>query len=473
MKKLNRNIQILISFLLIISAVLAFGLYYQMVQSQTTFLAVAGENKASLAKLYSQAGTIYSRDDVALATSETGQREYVEDLNLQKSISHLVGDYTHHMANTIETQYQNDLLGRNRNVLDQLFLDISANGLVGDDVHLTIHSELNKYAYELMSNYNAAAVVLDYTTGEILAISSTPAASMEDVINYDNLPDTSLFNRALNGAYIPGSTWKIMTAAAWVNSNNYNPNLVINSDGTALRPNGANDIPAKGMNGDYDLNRAFTTSSNVFFGELAVLIGQSNLQSYIESTGLGTLNELNRLAVTRSKVDSSAAANDDALLSWFGIGQPAGDLILTISPLEMASLTGAIANGGRQMEPFVVNNLTNPLGQDRQVVNPSVRDQAFDVGTANRLKALMIEAIESPESIQYTVGIDGFTVGGKTGTGETEGQGDTAVWTGFIDDPAYPYAVAVVVESSPSTNETAARIGNSLLSRAIGLKYRG
>ena len=468
MKKLNRNIQFILAALLVLAIGVGFGLYYQMVQSQTTLLAVAGENKASLRKLYSQAGEIYSRDGVALASSESGDRVYAEDTSLQRSVSHFVGDYTHHMSNTIETQYQNQLLGKNRNLFDQLVLDVSGNGLQGDDIYLTINSQLNAYAYDLLAQYKGAVVVMNYQTGEIVAMASTPATNMENIINYTDIPDTALFNRAVSGQYAPGSTWKIMTTAAWLNSDVYNPNYTLVTDGTAIRPNGATDIESKGINGEYELQRAFTQSVNTFYGELAVMMGQEAFQDYIDSSGISSLTSLGKLNIRPARVDSSAAAEDAGLLSWFGIGQPAGDLVLTMTPIEMANLTAAVANGGQLLDPYLVDYVSDPLGRTRQESERNVRQTAFDVSTANYIKNMMIEAINSPESIQSNVGIEGFTVGGKSGTAQVEGSYPTASWTGFLDHPDYPYAVAVIVEEAQSTSAIGA-IGNALLLQAIRL----
>ena len=478
MKQLMRNVRLVLTFLLVLAIVFGAGLFYQMHQSQTVLLAVAGENKESLRQQYAQAGTIYSQEGVKLAYSDADaeNRYYVEDPNIQMAVSHYVGDYTHHMSNTVETLYQNELLGKNRGMIEQLILDVSGKGLEGDNVHLTIDAALSGYARQLLGDYRGSVVLMNYETGDVLGMASTPATYMENIINYENLPDSSLFNRSLNGAYEPGSTWKIMTAAAWINSNAYDPELVIESDGSPLVPNGASDHESKNMYGNYDLNRAFTRSSNVFFGQLSVLMGQKDFNNYLNNSGLSSIKSINRLSVSPAVMDSSAAANDQGLLSWFGTGQPVGELKLNFSPLELASIGSAVANGGKLLQPNMIKCIENPIGQKKEAANTKVNSQLFSPEVANNLKSLMINAIQSEETIQYAAGIPGFTVGGKSGTVQRQGAdgGSTnSLWIGFVDNADYPYAVAAVVEGSNDTNATAIYIGNSLLAQAINLRNAG
>ena len=470
MKQLIRNLKIALVMLLIFSLALGAGLVYQQQQSQTTLLAVAGENKAALRQRYAQAGQILSRDGVVLASSENGERVYAEDLTLQRSLSQLVGDYTHHMSNTIETQYQSELLGNQRNVMEQFLLDVTGRGLQGSDIHLTIHALLNEFVYEQMKNRTGSAVLLNYKTGEILAMVSTPATTMANIVAYKDIPDTALFNRSLNGRYAPGSTFKIMTSAAWLSSGKFDPAYTLECNGDPVRVNGARD---RG-HGTVNLDTAFTLSCNVFFGEAAVKVGAKNFYDYLVNAGLGRLNSLDRLSVSPARYQNSAAADDRALLSWFGTGQPVGDLVLNITPLELALMSGAVANGGNLVEPHVVRYINNPLNQKREEAQTTVAGRMFSPQVATRLQQMMLEAVASGDSIQTNARIEGLDVGGKSGTveiGTGSKQTINALWTGFLADPEHPYAVAVVVENASGTNTIAVAIGGQILKEAA--RYEG
>lgn len=466
MKQLIRNLKIAFAVLMVLSIALGAGLVYQQKQSQTTLLAVAGENKAGLRQRYSKGGKILSADGIPLAYSEDDQRYYAEDPTLQMSVSQLVGDYTHHMSNTIETIYQDEILGNQRNILEQLLMDFSGRGMQGSNIELTINANLNSYAYELMENYRGTAVLLNYKTGDIAAMVSSPAAPMENIINYEDLPDSSLFNRALMGEYAPASTFKIFTAAAWLSSDQMDPSFTLNDDGEPLRPNGARDIG----HGEVDLNRAFTRSCNVYFGELAVKIGADNFTKFLDQTNLKKIDHVDRLDKVTASWDNSAARHDDALLSWFGAGQPVGELKLHFTPVDLALTAGAVANGGDLKVPHVVSKITNPLNQVKEEAKVESAGRMFSPQVASRLQQLMLEAVSSDESIQWEARIDGYEVGGKSGTLEVEtaeGMTENALWTGFVNDSNYPYAVAVIVEDASDSGASATAIGGELLAAAI------
>ncbi len=466
MKKLIRNLKIAFAVLMVLSIALGAGLVYQQRQSQTTLLAVAGENKASLRARYAKAGEIISSDGIPLAYSEEGERRYAEDPMLQRSISHVVGDYTHHMSNTIETLYQDELLGTRRRLIEQLLLDFSGRGMQGSNIHLTLNSALNAYAYELMQDYTGTAVLLNWRTGEIVAMVSTPAAPMANIIAYEDIPDSGLFNRALMGRYAPGSVFKIFTTGAWLESPERNPSFSLDCTGEPLRPNGARDSG----HGHVDLNSAFTLSCNVFFGELAVATGADEMIDFLDSTGLQKLDSVDRLSKAAPRWNNEAAEHDEALLSWFGTGQAVGDLVLNFTPVDLALTSAAVANGGKLMEPHIVSKITNPLNQVKEKAEPKEIGRMFSPQVAARLQQLMTEAVASDQSIQTNARIDGFEVGGKSGTLEVDtegGRSNNALWTGFINDPDYSWAAAVICEDVSGTNSTAVAVGGRLLEAAV------
>ncbi len=465
MKQLIRNLKVLLLVLVVLSLALGGGLVYQQYQSQTTLLAVAGENKAALRQRYAQAGEIYSRDEVLLANSVDGERVYADDPTLQESVSQIVGDYTHHMSNTIETMYQDEILGNLRSVPEQFLLDVTGRGLQGSSIHLTLHSSINAYAYSQLEGLTGAAVLMNYKTGEVLAMVSTPATSMDNIINYENIPDSALFNRALNGRYAPGSTFKIMTAGAWLSSPVFDPTYAFFDDGTAHYPNGATDVG----HGQVDLNYAFTASCNVYFGDLAVKVGQPYFADYLAKAGFTNLTSIDRLTVSRAQVNNTAAENDQGLLSWFGTGQPVGELVLTVSPLELATIGSAVANGGNLLQPHIVSYIRNPLNQQKETAEPTTIQRMFTPQVAARLQQMMLGAISSDYTIQSNARIEGFEVGGKSGTVQVEtpeGEQQNALWVGYLNDDNYPYAVAVVVENASGTNSTSVLIGANILREA-------
>ncbi len=467
MKQLLQNIKAVLLIISILSITLLGGIVVQQHRSQTTLMAAAGENRETLRSRYAQAGAIYAKDGTVLAASVDGERVYAEDALLAESLTNLVGDYTHFIQNTIETQYQGALLGTDRNPFYQLLFDVTGKGLEGDDIHLTIDSRLQKRAYELLGNNNGSVVMLNYNTGDVMVMVSKPSTSPGNVISYTNIPDTALFNRALQGQYYPGSSFKFITAAAYLNSPYYDPDHLVNCLGQQPLI-GVNGVTETGEgHGPIDMTRAFELSCNHYFGYAGITAGEFQMKSTAEDFGYNQPLSLDRLKVARSNF--STVAGDDEVLSWLSIGQPVGASRNTATPLHMAMMAGAVANGGVMMEPHIVYTLTNPLDQDYQRRNEEKLATVLTTSTNKAIQELMLSAVENGGGKQAQV--PGFKVGGKTGTAQVEGQEEyNAVFMGYVDHANYPYAIAVITEDAGFGSSISAPVAGELFRLAIELQ---
>ena len=374
---------------------------------------------------------------------------------------HIVGDYTHNIDNTIEARYQGYLLGTGRSLLRQLVLDFSGRGLEGDDVTLTIDSTLSKQAYKLLDGRRGAVVILNYQTGAILAAVSSPSTSPESVINYKNIPDSALFNRALLGSYAPGSTFKILTAAAWLNSQGYDAALRIDCDGKSTISESGADESGSG-HGQVDLAEAFAESCNVMFGQIGVTIGPDQIQAVAAGFGIGEKFTADLLDVRTSQITVSA---DQTALSWLAIGQPSAETLLQITPLQLAMIAGAIGNDGAMMQPHIIDHLTDPTGAAYQAMEIRTLRTILDKETARQIETLMIGVTE--HGTGGAAAVKNYTVAGKTGTVQVEGKKNNALYVGYIVEDECPYAIAVVIEEGGSGSKTAAPIAAKLLKAAI------
>ena len=466
MKQLLQNIKAALVFVSVLSLALLIGIVVQQHRSQNSLMAAAGENKETLRSRYAQAGSILSIDNVVLAESVDGERTYASDALLAESLANLVGDYTHYIQNTIEAKYQGALLGTDRNPFYQLLFDVTGRGLEGDDITLTIQSKLQKRAYELLGNYDGSVVMLNYRTGDVMAMVSKPSTSPENIISYTNIPDTALFNRAILGQYYPGSSFKFITAAAYMNSPYYDPDHLVNCLGREPLV-GLNGVTEEGDgHGPIDMTRAFEVSCNHYFGYAGIQAGDYLLKETAEGFYYNKGLNLDRLVVNRSNF--SAPADNDEVLSWLSIGQPVGASKNTATPLHMAMMVGAVANGGVMMEPHIVYTLTNPLDQDYQRRAETRLGTVLDSETNAVIQDLMLAAVENGGGKQAQV--PGYKVGGKTGTAQVEGQDQhNAVFLGYVDHPNHPYAIAVITEDAGFGSTYSAPVAGELLALAIEL----
>lgn len=460
MKTLLRNVRIVLAFFLILSIATLIGLVIQQRRSETHFRAVAGENKQILRERYRQAGQIIAADGVILADSSSGERKYASDPAIAEALLQTVGDYTHNIVNTVESQLQGPLLGNRGNLLKQLNLDVRGLGFHGDDVLLTISASLSKRAYQQLGGHKGAVVLLNYETGDIIVSVSSPSTSPENVIRWQNIPESALFNRALNGRFAPGSTFKVITAAAWLQSPAYDPHLEVHCQGDVpVVPSGAFENHSHANHGTVDLSEAFAQSCNIFFGQVGMNTGPDLLEKEAASFGVGQPLGLPYLSATTSRI--AFPRHDRPLLSWAAIGQPAGETVLTMSPLHLAMIAGGVGNGGAIMTPHVVGALKDPLDAiyDTRRVTPQFQLPSEIVISLDQLMTGVVE-----HGTGRQAGVSGHKIGGKTGTvqmtDESGGESIYSLFIGYDKTPGYPYAIAVVIDNK---GYSAAQIAGNIL----------
>lgn len=462
MKAFIRNLRIVFYIFILLSVSLLTGLFIQQRRSQRELSVAAGENKESLRTRYANAGRILDRNDIILAQSEDGNRMYCEDPEIARALLHIVGDYTHNMTNTIESRYQNVLLGTSRNLATQLFLDVQGKGLRGDNVVLTVDAELCKKAYSYLEGRKGSVVLLNYKTGEILVSVSAPSASPESVIQYQDIPDSGLFNRSLSGLYAPGSTFKIVTSAAWLTSSIYDPEFSVDCQAVStVDPYGANE--SGNAHGHVNLSSAFSQSCNIFFGQIGAGMGKDTLVRTALNMGYGMDMSADSLLVQTSKISTS---DNPSTLSWLSIGQPA-ESELYMTPLQMASMAGSIGNDGSMVNPHIIKYLSTPSGFSYQNITVNEKTRTMDAFVAAQLESLMILSTTSGTGTASAV--SGYTVASKTGTVQVEGHENNALTVAYIVEDAMPYAVAVIVEEGGSGGGTAAPIAGRILSDTVSL----
>lgn len=353
---------------------------------------------------------------------------------------------------------------------DKLFYDRISSWLTGQDatgaaIDLTINAKAQQAAYDALGDQKGAAVALNPKTGEILAMASTPtwdpnamathnrtkaAAAYKDALSDKDDP---LFNRAIAGdLYPPGSTFKLVTAAAALESGKYNedsqleaPNVLTLPQTTATIRNAGGEVCNDGKTAT--LKHAITKSCNTPMAKLGMDLGADALKSQAEKFGFGE-NFTIPLAVTAS---SFPADVNPPQLAQSAIGQ----FEVRTTPLQIAMVTAAIANDGREMRPNLIAEIRN--GRTLATIEkPSPREfsRPISSNTATQLKDMMESVVESGTGTAAQ--IPGVKVAGKTGTAQNlPGAPPHAWFTGFApaDDPQV--AVAVVVESGGNAGNQA------------------
>lgn len=462
MKKPNirRNIRISLGVFVVLFVTLIGYLGYSVTEYGQTWFSMPYNPRIAAARENVQAGAIYDRKDVKLAWTEDGKRRYADDRDTREAVVHTVGD-TQGKTVGAETYYAKYLYGYDKNVLERLNIAVSGKDLSGSDVKLTIDSKLCRYIYRNME-FNGAVVVLDYKTGEVLASVSKPSFDPENIASEEDEEEGSEYvNRVTMGKYPPGSTMKIITAAAAIEQGldfSYDCTGSETIEGQAITDS------KKGGHGDVDLESAFIESCNPYFGLLSSKLGGSTLDLYARKFLYNTNYNFSDFMLYSGNFEITPNQGD---IAWAGIGQ-LNDLV---TPMQNAMIAASIGNGGRMMEPKLLLDVMHE-GRSVYTYSPNTLTAAVQPETALTIKKFMKETVDKGTATRAQ--LDGYTVCGKTGTAEYVENGETknhSWFVGFVDDENHPLAISVILEGAGFGSAHATPLAREVLSYALDRGY--
>lgn len=466
MKELRRNMRLVGSLLILLFLLMAIYFCYSVYFYGGRWFANPYNPRISSQKQDVVAGKITDRDGVVLAyTNDNGQRSYASSASLRRAVSHVVGDSNGQVANGVETFHAQYLLGFKAGFLDRLLGALDGEPHKGDDVQLTLSSKLNAYISEQFpGGKKGAVVVLNYKTGDILAMVSKPdfdPLTITDDIAGDN---GELLNRATQGRYPPGSTFKIITQACGYQNFADILSRTFYCTGALPVQNTIVTDASLAQHGEQNVQRAFANSCNNAFAALTLELGYDLMSKTATAFGFNDNPLFQDLVVYNPSYPGDDKGPDD--LAWSGVGQ--GRVLTT--PIHMAMVAGAVANGGTMMEPRLLRQVTGSKGQARSLPGPKVYRTVCDEWIAYQLKEDMVTVVTSGTGTRAR--ISGLRVGGKTGSAEASDDKtmETHAWyAGFIDDDRHPLAVAVLVEYGGSGGQVAAPLASKVLKKAVEL----
>ena len=417
-------------------------------------------------------GSIYDRNGVLLASSKITKNGQQRVYQYGPLYSQVIGyDSKVYGKSLLESTYNSYLLGISE--FDKVLGLKTASGPVksfGDNIYLTLDHKLQKLGEKLLHGRNGAVVAMDPKTGEILAMVSNPSYSPnEDELSEEwqslvESPDHPFVPRATQGLYVPGSTYKVVTCAAAIESGL--ENLIFNDTGK-VNINGKW-ITNQNLiaHGTLDLKGALAVSSNVVFSQIGVELGSYRLKNIAQRVGL---NKSVPFDIPLSRSIFPYTNMNEADLAAAGMGQ--GKIMVT--PLQMAMITSGIANEGQIMKPVLVSSVISSSGKEVKPFQPAVLYSAMPGSVADKIKIMMQGVVENGTG--KNARINGIHVAGKTGTAENEltakSQNKEHAWfISFAPVENPKIAVAVVIEYSGSTGgQLAAPIAQKIMATYLGL----
>lgn len=381
----------------------------------------------------------------------------------------------------LEASYDDELTGHDGNNpflrWENELLDRPQEGL---DLALTLDVDLQRTAHELLNGRPGGAVLIEVETGAVLALASNPhydpnrlftaddGANPDAAAYWESLladPNSPLLLKPTDGLYTPGSTFKTVTVGSAIDAGFASPDELYEDTGE-LNVEGRI-IPEFNRPDDsiteWSLRDALAWSLNVVYAQVGLELGPRLMREYGERFGFGAEIPFD-LPVAIDQLASSPEFLDGLpALADTGFGQ--GEILAT--PLHMAMIAATFANEGRMMRPYLVSEVRTGEGDVRRTTEPEVWREPISPEAAEQVRGMMVHAVETG----YASGalLEGYVVGGKTGTAErTEGEPD-AWFIGFIGDPgdAPNYAVAVVLERGGSGLAGALTVGRDLMAAAM------
>ncbi|OUM43946.1 peptidoglycan D,D-transpeptidase FtsI family protein [Arthrobacter sedimenti] len=423
-------------------------------------------------------------DGRAIAESVPSQDQfnYQRVYNEPELYAHLTGYYSLSLGSTQLEDKESEILSGTSSSLfyDRVVGLFSGVDSEGASVELTIDPEIQQLASDLIpDDQRGSIVVMEPSTGNILAMVSKPTYDPnllsghdtgiieENVAALSERPGLSIYsNPATESLVAPGSVFKLIDAAAALESGKYDADSVIPNPPALEFPGIEYSLPNYVTGGcisrtTADLEFALEQSCNTPFAQIALDLGEEAIQEQAAKFGFGE-----ELSIPTRVIASSFPSDlTDPELAQSAVGQ----FDTRVTPLQMAMVTSAIANDGQQMKPQLVKSIRAADLQLIESPQPEVLRESISPETANQLTDWMVNVVDNGTATGAQV--PGVEVAGKTGTAEVSETGDNAWFTGFApaDDPQV--AISIVMENvdiptgQQLTSPSAKRLIEAVLNR--------
>ncbi|HEX6664195.1 MAG TPA: penicillin-binding protein 2 [Gaiellaceae bacterium] len=451
-------------------AILILGTTYWQTWANAGLAARQDNEIRLVAQFTIKRGKIFASDGrtplaVNVATRSSGQTLYFRRYPTGPLFSNVVGYSTQTRNRTgLEQSYNDYLTGSNAN-LDTVFrstLDkLKGSTVTGNDVVLTLRPNLQALARRLLQGKCGAVVALEPATGRVLAMVTNPTYNPNLIekrfreATRSNAPcGAPLLNRATAGRYQPGSTFKMVTAAAALDTGRFTPSSPFYDPGYCIeygkQVRNAGNPEAPETFGHVDLSTGFEHSINSVFCNVGKALGAGTVLRYAKRFGFYSLPPLETPAnerVASGLYDHGRLFDPKRPQFQVDPGRLAfGQERLQVTPLQMAMVAAAIANHGVLMRPQLVERVLSPSGKTITHLKTRVLSTPIKAQTAAELTQMMELAVSGGTGTAAQ--IPGIRVAGKTGTAEIgHGNFNTTWFAAFAPADAPKIAIAVVVEN--------------------------
>lgn len=406
-------------------------------------------------------GNIMSADGKVLAETITDDEDNeIRNYPYGKMYAHVVGRVKRGRAGVEEVE-NITLLTSYSNSTEALYNDLVGVKNPGNNVVTTLNHKLSKVAYDALGDNRGAVVVLEPKTGKILAMVSKPSYDPNTIdeewekLSEDSDNESPLLNRASQGLYPPGSTFKILTALTYMRANPNYQDYTYKCKGSTEYEGMTISCSHNKVHGKVDLKEAFAKSCNTAFSTIGKDLPIDDIRSLCETFFFNKALPA-RISNNPSSFPLKTGESGTKELMQTAIGQ--GRTLIT--PLHNGMIAAAIANGGVMMKPYVIDRIESAGGRVLKGYLPEEAATVMTTKEADYLKKLMRSVVT--DGTASRLGKLDVKVAGKTGTAEQEGKEPHSWFIGFapVSDPEI--AISVIVENKGSGSEYALPIAEKV-----------
>lgn len=398
-------------------------------------------------------GEIVDIDGNVLSYTVDGKRVYSDNSAVRKATIHAVGDSSGYISTGAQNAFREKLTGYSA------FNGFYTYSGEPNNIELTIDSEVSVAAMKALGKYAGCVGVCNYKTGEMICMVSTPTYDIADEDAAKAAENGELgavfVNRFISSTYTPGSTFKIVTAAAALDTfgnDAYNSQFICKY-GTVIEDE---TLSCVGSHSSISLKKAFSHSCNAYFSQLGISLGKTKMKQYAEIFGFNKTFYIDGIKAAQSSFNVKDARNID--FGWSSIGQYTDQM----NPLQYLCSVSAVANGGKYVEPHFIRKVYTDKGVKIYSANPTTK-KILNKDTADKLAELMDFAVTDNYGKGSFANLD---VCGKTGTAEIGEKQENSLFVGFCKDEDLPLAFVVVVEDGGSGSSSAMTVANRVLQSA-------
>ena len=447
-------------FVTIFLAMMGYLVYFNVVKSKDIINSPYNVRLDSMAdrvvrgKILDNEGNVLAKTEVQEDGTETRRYPY------GNMFAHVVG-YDSKGKSGLESISNFDLLTSNANFMEQFVHELKEEKNIGDNVITTLDMTLQEAAYHALGDYKGAVVVTEVTTGKILAMVSKPDYNPNTISeDWDEILNSSgsmLLNRVTQGAYAPGSVFKLVTALEYMrenkayNSYHYTCEGEIEYEGTIIH------CAKNRKHGEEDLATSLANSCNTSFSNIGLNLNVAGMQKTAKGLLFNTkLPSLFPYSKSKFQLDKEDASSE-VMMTAIGQGET------LVSPYHMVLIASAIGNGGILMEPYLVDRIESHTGASVEKNMPKKYTELMTSQEASILKDYMIKVVENGTA--SALKSEKYIVAGKTGTAEYSSDKEKAhSWfMGFTNPDNPDLAISIVVESADNSGMSAVSVAKKIL----------